>query len=270
MKKLSLVLGLMLFCIGSIMAQTKVSGNVTDQNGEALLGASVLVKGTSSGTVTDIDGNYSVNVPAGATTLVFSYTGFETQEVEIGGRTAIDVTMMEGVTLTEAIVTALGIERDEKALGYAVQEIDGEDINETRETNIINSLQGKVAGVQIQGSPSSLGGSSRITIRGANSFLGNNQPLFVIDGVPIDNSNFSDNAQARGFGTSTAYDYGNTAQDIDPESVASMTVLKGAAATALYGQRGANGVILITTKDGSGRGKGLGVEVNSSYVVGIK
>jgi outer membrane receptor protein involved in Fe transport len=101
--------------------------------------------------------------------------------------------------------------------------------------NIVNSLQGKVAGVQIQGSPSALGGSSRITIRGSNSFLGNNQPLFVIDGVPIDNSNFSDNDQARGFGGATAYDYGNTAQDIDPESIASMTVLKGAAATALYG-----------------------------------
>jgi len=267
MKKLSLVVGLMLFCIGSIMAQT-VSGSVTDQNGEPLLGASVLVKGTSVGTVTDLDGNYTINVPEEGTTLVFSYTGFTTKEVEIGNQTKLDVTMEEGVTLTEAVVTALGIERDEKALGYAVQEVDGEEIAKTRETNIVNSLNGKVAGVQIQGAPSSLGGSSRITIRGSNSFLGNNQPLFVVDGIPIDNSNFATPRQARGFneevgGSGTSYDYGNTAQDIDPESIESMTVLKGAAATALYGQRGANGVILITTKDGS-KSKGFGVEVNSS------
>jgi TonB-linked SusC/RagA family outer membrane protein len=262
MKKLSLVLGLVLFCIGSIMAQT-ISGTVTDQNGDPLLGASILVKGTSVGTVTDLDGKYSLNLPADAKTLVVSYTGFNSSEIEIGAQTVIDITLEEGVTLTEAVVTALGIERDEKSIGYAVQEVSGEELAETREVNIVNSLQGKVAGVQIQGSPSALGGSSRITIRGSNSFLGNNQPLFVIDGVPIDNSNFSDNDQARGFGGATAYDYGNTAQDIDPESIASMTVLKGAAATALYGARGANGVILITTKDGAGQ-KGFGVEVNSS------
>ena len=270
MKKLSLVLGLMLFCISAMVAQSTVRGTVTDQSGEPLLGASILVKGTSVGTVTDLDGNYTLNVPAEGKVLVFSYTGFNTQEVEIGNQTVVDLSMQEGVTLTEAVVTALGIERDEKSIGYAVQEVSGDELAETRETNIVNSLQGKVAGVQIQGSPSAIGGSSRITIRGSNSFLGENQPLFVIDGVPIDNSNFATARQARGFNevrgeAGTAYDYGNTAQDIDPESIASMTVLKGAAATALYGQRGANGVILITTKDGSGRkGKGLGVEVNSS------
>ncbi len=265
MKKLSLVLGLWLFAIGSILAQQTLTGKVTDQQGDPLLGASILVKGTSSGTVTDIDGNFTLKVPEDANTLVVSYTGFNTQEITIGNRTNFDITMEEGVTLTEAVVTALGIQREEKSLGYAVQQVDGKEIAETRETNIINSLNGKVAGVQIQGAPSTLGGSSRITIRGASSLLGNNQPLFVVDGIPIDNSNFSDNGQARGFGGSTAYDYGNTAQDIDPESIESMTVLKGAAATALYGQRGANGVILITTKDGSDRkGKGFGVEVNSS------
>jgi len=255
----------MVFAISAMVAQTTVTGTISDQNGDPLLGASLLVKGTSTGTITDVDGAFSINVPEGSNVLVVSYTGFETKEVELNGQTKIDITMQEGVTLSEAVVTALGIERDEKAIGSAIQEIGGEELAETRETNIVNSLQGKVAGVQIQGSPSSIGGSSRITIRGSNSFLGDNQPLFVVDGIPIDNSNFASNAQMRGFGSATAYDYGNTAQDIDPESIESMTVLKGAAASALYGQRGANGVILITTKDGSGRkGKGIGVEVNSS------
>ncbi|NBC07121.1 MAG: SusC/RagA family TonB-linked outer membrane protein [Bacteroidetes bacterium] len=265
MKKLSLVLGLMVCAISAMVAQSTVTGTVSDQNGDPLLGASLLVKGTSTGTITDVDGAYSINVPEGSNVLVVSYTGFETKEVELNGQTKLDITMQEGVTLSEAVVTALGIERDEKALGYAVQEIGGTELAETREVNVVNSLNGKVAGIQIQGAPSSLGGSSRITIRGSNSFLGNNQPLFVIDGIPIDNSNFASDDQMVGFGGATAYDYGNTAQDIDPESIESMTVLKGAAASALYGQRGANGVILITTKDGSGRkGKGIGVEVNSS------
>ncbi len=173
---------------------------------------------------------------------------------------------MEGVTLEEAVVTALNISRDEKSLGYAVQQLDGSELAQSRETNIVNSLQGKVAGIQIQGSPSTLGGSSRITIRGSNSFLGNNQPLFVVDGVPIANNTITSNSQMRGFGGAQAYDYGNTAQDIDPESIKSMTVLKGAAATALYGQRGANGVILITTKDGSSK-RGIGIEVSSSLTL---
>ncbi len=263
MKQLSLVITLVLCTFGTLLAQRTITGTVTSSDGEPLIGASVLVKGTSLGTVTDIDGTFSLEVSEGEKTLVFSYTGFSTKEVTTGTSNVINVTLSEGVTLTEAVVTALGVEREEKALGYAVQKVGGDEVSDARETNLVNSLQGKVAGVQIQGSPSSLGGSSRITIRGANSFLGNNQPLFVVDGVPIDNSNFASNSQMRGFGGGTAYDYGNTAQDIDPESIESITVLKGAAASALYGQRGANGVIVITTKRGTGR-KGLGVEVNSS------
>lgn len=265
MKKLSLVLGLVVFTIGSMLAQRTVTGTISDQNGDPLLGASILVKGTTTGTITDIDGSYSVNVKGDDPIFVVSYTGFETMEVAVGNQTTLDITMAEGVNLQEVVVAALGIERSEKSLGYSVQEIKGSELAETKEVNVVNSLNGKVAGVQIQGAPSSLGGSSRITIRGSNSFLGNNQPLFVVDGIPLDNSNFASNDQMVGFGGSTAYDYGNTIQDIDPESIESMTVLKGAAASALYGQRGANGVILITTKDGSGRkGKGIGVEVNSS------
>ncbi|NRA50330.1 MAG: TonB-dependent receptor plug domain-containing protein, partial [Phaeodactylibacter sp.] len=265
MKKLSLVLGLVVFAIGSMLAQRNVTGTISDQNGDPLLGASILVKGTTTGTITDIDGAYSVNVKGDDAVFVVSYTGFETMEVEVGTQTKLDITMTEGVNLQEVVVAALGIEREEKALGYSVQEVSGAELAETKEVNVVNSLNGKVAGIQIQGAPSTLGGSSRITIRGSNSFLGDNQPLFVVDGIPLDNSNFASNSQMRGFGGATAYDYGNTIQDIDPESIESMTVLKGAAASALYGQRGANGVILITTKDGSGRkGKGIGVEVNSS------
>lgn len=253
---------LVMFSISITLAQRTVTGTISDSSGETLIGANVLVKGTTAGTVTDIDGTYSINVPDGSEYLVVSYTGFATTEIQLGASNVVDIVMNEGVALSEVVVTALGISREEKSLGYAVQAIDGDELSDSRETNVVNSLQGKVAGVQIQGSPSSLGGSSRITIRGANSFLGENQPLFVVDGVPIDNSNFATTAQQRGFGGG-AYDYGNMAQDINPENIASLTVLKGGAASALYGSRGANGVIIITTKDGAGQ-KGLGVEVNSS------
>ncbi len=272
MKKCLLTLTLILMTVALAMAQRTISGSVTDAEGEPLIGANVVVKGTTIGTVTDLDGNYNLNVPDGAETIVISYTGFGSQEMAIGASNLMDVSLSEGVLLESAIVTALGIERDEKSIGYATQQVDGTDLIETREVNIVNSLQGKIAGVQIQGSPSTLGGSSRITIRGSSSFLGNNQPLFVVDGVPIDNRDFSTNRQSRGFneefgGPGVAYDYGNPAQDIDPESIESMQVLKGTAATALYGQRGANGVILITTKNGSGQRKGLGVSVNSSFSI---
>lgn len=253
----------MLFVIGSMLAQRTLTGTISDQNGDPLLGASILVKGTTTGTITDLDGNFSINISGDDAVLTVSYTGFNTMEVEVGSQSRLDIEMTEGVQLSEIVVAGLGIEREKKSLGYATQEVQGSELAETREVNLVNSLQGKVAGVQIQGSPSTLGGSSRITIRGANSFLGNNQPLFVVDGIPIDNSNFATNGQMRGFGGETAYDYGNTIQDIDPESIESMTVLKGAAASALYGQRGANGVILITTKSGKAQ-KGLGIEVNSS------
>jgi len=262
MKKFFLFFSLMFFAVSFTFAQRTVTGMVQDDSGVAIIGANVLVKGTTIGTITDIDGSFSLEVPSGNNTLVFSYTGFSTTELDITGLEVANVTMSEGELLSEVVVTALGIERDEKSLGYAVTKVDGDAITNAKEVNIVNSLQGRVAGVQIAGSPSTLGGSSRITIRGANSFLGNNEPLFVIDGIPVDNGNLSNSSQQRGFGGAIAYDYGNAAQDIDPESVESVTVLKGAAATALYGQRGANGVIQITTKGGRGQ-RGLGVEVSN-------
>lgn len=263
MKKLSLVLGLWLFAIGSILAQQTVTGNVTDQSGEPLLGASVLVKGTSSGTVTDLDGNFSIQVPQGSNTLVVSYTGFNTQEIEMGNQTTFNITMEEGVTLTEAVVTALGVQRDKKSLGYATQEVEGEEVSRVKDVNFIQSLSGKIAGLDVRRS-NQLGGSANVIIRGYKSLTGNNQALFVVDGTPISNDNTNTDDQKTGRG---GYDFGNAAMDVNPEDIASINVLKGAAATALYGARAANGVVLITTKKGTKR-KGLGVTVNSGYTLG--
>ncbi len=247
----------MLFAIGSILAQQTVSGKVTDQSGEPLLGASILVKGTSTGTVTDIDGNYTIKVPEGSNTLVVSYTGFNTQEIEVGSQTEINITMEEGVTLSEAVVTALGVQREEKALGYAVQEIGGDQVTLTNDVNFVSSLSGKVAGVQvISSSGASLGGSAKIRVRGVSNVTTSADPLYVVDGTPIANDNFS---SATG-----GADYGNLAADIPSNDIEKISVLKGPAATALYGERAKNGVVMITTKKGSFGKKGLGVTVSST------
>ena len=254
MKKLSLVLAFVLFAAGSILAQRTLTGKVTDTSGEPLIGASVLIKGTSTGTVTDLDGNFELSVPAGPQVLVFSFTGFTTAEVEATSD-VINISLEEGVTLAEAVVTALGIEREKKSLGYAVQEVDGDALTMVRDQNVASSLTGKVAGVQvISASGASLGGSAKIRIRGANSLYGGS-PLFVVDGTPISNGNFS--SAYRGV------DYGNLASDINPDDIETISVLKGPAATAIYGNRGANGVVLITTKKGTKR-SGIGVTINSS------
>ncbi|PQJ20655.1 SusC/RagA family TonB-linked outer membrane protein [Tenacibaculum sp. SG-28] len=249
------------FIVQVSFAQEKIiSGNVSDESGP-LPGVTILLKGTSKGTETDFDGNYSIKAKTGDV-LVYSFVGMTSVEKTVGSTSKIDIEMQSDNMLEEVVVTALGISKKEKAIGYAVQQVDGEQLNQTKETNIVNALQGQVAGVQIQGSPSALGGSSRITIRGSNSFLGNNQPLFVVDGVPIDNANYASNSQQRGFGGGS-YDYGNGASDIDPSNIETMSVLKGAAASALYGSRGANGVILITTKSGRGV-KGIGVSFDTA------
>ena len=249
----------------SAMAQRTVSGQITSaEDGGGLPGVNVVLKGTTTGTTSDLDGNYTLSVPEDGGVLVFSFIGLESQEINIGARSVIDVAMSADVQqLTEVVVTALGVSREKRSIGYSTQEVDGEQVAEAREPNIVNALQGEIAGVQIQGTSGAIGGSSRITIRGVNSVTGNNQPLFVVDGVPVSNNNLASNSQQRGFGGGQAYDYGNFAQDINPADVESINVLKGAAATALYGVRGSNGVILITTKSGKGT-KGIGVSVNSS------
>ena len=241
-------------------AQTaEVRGTIISSEGaEPIPGVSVLVKGTTIGTVSDLDGNYTVNVPAGNSVLVFSFIGMASQEIEIGGRSVVNVTMDPDIrSLSEVVVTALGVSRDEGSLGYSIQSIDGDKLSSVREANIVGSLAGKVAGVQVIGSSgAALGGTQNIRLRGVNQ-LGGGSPLFVVDGTPISNQSFSPDDDLPG------RDYGNLAADINPDDIESISVLKGPSAAALYGNRAANGVIIITTKKGSSR-QGIGVEINHS------
>ncbi len=259
MKKLSLVLMLVLFGVGSMLAQRTVQGTVTSEDGEPLIGASVLVKGTSVGTVTDYDGKYSLTVPEGSNTLVFSYTGYETQEVELGVSNVVDVVMAEGITLETAVVTALGVQREEKAVGFAVQEVDSKAIERSGASKTLDALRGKAAGVNIIRASGAAGGGTRIVIRGQTSLTGDNQALIVIDGVRVNNSTFQSEGNHAGVANT------NRLADLNPNDIESISILKGAAATALYGVDGARGVVVITTKRGKGTdGKKFKVDVNSS------
>ncbi|WP_291371761.1 SusC/RagA family TonB-linked outer membrane protein [Cyclobacterium sp.] len=250
------------FAFHSLHAQDKtVTGKVIDENEESIPGASVLVKGTTKGVATDINGEFSLNLSESENELEVSFIGYDQKVVKVGNQSNLTVSLSsEETALSEVVVTALGVKRDERALGYTVQQVDTRGLDEAKETNIVNSLTGKIAGVQISNSSGNIGGSSRITIRGINSISGNNQPLFVVDGTPIDNSNYNSDDQVSGNG---GRDYGNAAQDINPDDIASISVLKGPSASALYGSRASNGVILITTKSGENT-KGIGVSVNSS------
>ncbi|MDF1695625.1 MAG: TonB-dependent receptor plug domain-containing protein, partial [Saprospiraceae bacterium] len=246
MKKLFLLAFMLFTCVALTQAQRTVTGVVSDASGESLIGANVISKGSTLGTVTDVDGSFTLEVPDGATTLVISYTGFQTQEVDITGLSEVNVTLAEGQLLDEVVVTALGIEKEAKTLGYGVDEIDSEELVKSRSTNIVNALQGKVTGVNIGNTDGNLGGSSKIIIRGATSLSGNNNPLWVVDGVPINNDQITSN----GTRISGNRDFGNGASVINPDDVESMSILKGAAATALYGSRAAAGAIIVTTKSG--------------------
>ncbi|MFO8236186.1 MAG: SusC/RagA family TonB-linked outer membrane protein [Bacteroidales bacterium] len=262
MKKLTFLITLLLFFAFQAAAQTEISGTVTDaETGEPIPGVSVVVKEQESvGTTTNMDGEYNLTgIPSDAETLIFSFVGMQTQEVPIEGRSTINVEMQSAVQeMEEVVVTALGISREKKALGYSVQDMAGDDINEAKETNFISSLSGRTSGVNIK-QPNTMGGSANIVIRGRSSLLGNNQALFVVDGVIVDNSITNDNTGGWG-----GYDYGNAASDINPDNIESISVLKSAAATALYGSRASNGAIVIETKSGEKREK-LGITVNSSY-----
>lgn len=259
MKRILFTLCLVFFAAGFALAQRTVMGTVTGDGGDALIGVSVVVKGTNNGTTTDLNGKYSVNVPAGATTLVFTYTGYQTAEQALGASNVVDVRMATSeVVLQDVVVTALGVSRYKNELAYSAQKVDGADLSATRDANVVNALSGKVAGLDIKRN-NNLGGSTNVVLRGSKSISYNNQALFVVDGVPIDNSNTNTANQRTG---RLGYDYGNAANDINSDDVESVTVLKGAAATALYGSRAANGVVLITTKKGS-KTKGIGVTVNA-------
>ncbi len=246
-----------------IMAQQRqISGWISDDQGEPLPGVNVRIAGTSIGVVTDFNGKYAIKVPEGSGTLVFSFVGYETKEIEIGNQTEINVQLLEAVTaLDEVMVTALGITREKKALGYSVGEVKSESLTRVTQENVINALSGKVSGVQIQNTGGDPGSSVSIVIRGAKSLGSDNQPLFVIDGVPVSNS--LGNISSLG---AAPVDYGNAINDLNPDDVESVSVLKGPSAAALYGSRAGNGVILITTKSGNTKRKGLGVSINSSVV----
>jgi len=263
MKKrlLKLVL-LLLLASGTAYAQT-VTGTVTSAaDGGAVPGVSVLIKGTTTGTATDADGGFTLAVsdPANSV-LVISFIGFATQEVALQGRTSIDVVLQEDVSqLDEVVVTALGITRDKKELGYSVQNVQGDKLTEARDVNVANALAGKVAGVQIKQNGTGVGGSTRITIRGNNTIAGSNQPLIVVDGVPM--SNFASSPDD--YWGNSQIDKGSGLGDISPDDVANISVLKGPAASALYGSRAANGVILVTTKTGK-NGGGLSFSSNFTF-----
>ena len=258
---------MLLAVVGQSWAQSRpVSGRVVDKStNEGLPGVSVIVKGTSTGTATDADGRYALNVAGDAATLQFMYLGYVTTEQTVGTSTVIDVALpLDTKQLDEVMVTALGISREKRALGFAVSEIKAEQIVQKSEPDLLRTISGKVPGVNIVSSSGVPGASSRITIRGNTSLFGENQPLFVVDGVPYDNSQTeSDNPLANGAS------YSSRTSDVDPNNIASINVLKGAAAAALYGSRAAGGVIVITTKTGGGgRGpKGIQVGYSTGYSI---
>jgi len=273
MRKFTMMLAFLLFVgLSFAYAQTRtISGTVTSaKDGSAIPGVTVLVKGTTNGTVTDYNGRYSItlNLKQGKI-LVFSFVGMATQEIPIGNSNTINVAMKSSsMALNQVVVTALGITREKKSLGYAVQQVKGNAVDQVKSGNVINALSGRVSGVQVKTS-GNLGGSTNIIIRGDKSLTGNNQALFIVDGVPISNQTWNSGAQRLG---EVGYDFGSVASDIDPNDIKSISVLKGAAATALYGSRAANGVIIITTKTGRSDkylGKnGLGISFSSNVTVG--
>jgi TonB-linked SusC/RagA family outer membrane protein len=230
----------------SAAAQQSVSGRVTSSvDGAPLPGVSVIVKGTTTGTSTDADGRYTISVPDNNAVLVLSFIGFTTQEIAVGGRTTIDVQMSEDTQeLSEVVVTALGIEREKKGLTYSVQDVKTQEISKAREVNVINSLSGKVAGISINRAGTGVGAATRVVLRGNRSLAQDSQPIYIVDGVPLDGD----------------------ISDINPDDVESITVLKGANASALYGARGQNGVVMVNTKKGTNTGRGFDIDLSTTYM----
>ncbi len=245
-------------------AQRTVSGRVTDEDGESIPGVNVVLKGTATGTTTDLDGNYRLSVPDDAGILVYSFIGMSSQETEIGARSVIDVSMTADVTeLSEVVVSALGIDRNTRDVVYANQTVGADELLSAPNKNTLEALRGKAAGVRLSTGSGSVGASTRIVLRGEGSLTGNNNALIVVDGIPINNET---TRGGDGRSTSGYADHGNRFNDINPNDIESVTILKGPSATSLYGSRGASGVVLITTKSGKGKGK-MQVGLNSSFSV---
>ena len=278
-RKIKLILILLMTCFVQVYAtdisqaqQKYVSGKVTDVNGQPLPGVSVVVKGTTQGTITSADGNYTLeNVPDGAK-LNFSFVGMQSQELAVGNQTTINITLIEeAIGLDEVVVTALGIEKSSKSLGYATSKVSSDQLTVNRTPNLMNALTGKIAGVSISSLGTGPNGTSKIRIRGQSSISGQNNPLIVVNGVPIDNTNFGSNPNNAGSDSSIGVRGGGITSDggdglasINPDDIEGMTVLKGAAASALYGSRAKDGVIMITTKT-KGAHKGIGVTYNVNF-----
>jgi len=250
-------------CAPALAQERKVTGTVTSADDNSPMpGVNVVVQGKTTGTITDAAGNFSITVPGNDAVLVFSFIGYNPQNVTVGGQSNLSVKMATSATqLAEIVVTSLGIKRERKALTYSAQTVDVARLTESRELNAINSLQGKVAGLDLVRSNAGVGSASRVVLRGNRSISGDNQPLYVVDGVPIQNSMFFTTYGEGGGMTSS-----DGISNINPDDIESVTVLKGPSATALYGTRAANGAILITTKKGTSR-KGIGVEYALNYSV---
>jgi TonB-linked SusC/RagA family outer membrane protein len=265
--QLKLLALFLLYGIAANAQDRTVSGKVTSaEDGSSIPGVNVLLKGTTTGSVTDSEGRYNLSIPSTGGILVFSFIGLQTLETEIGERTVIDVSLSSDATqLNEVIVTASGIKREVKSLGYGVERVGGDKVSQVSEPDPLRAMSGKIAGVNIIGSSGSVGSATRITIRGSSSLLGATQPLIVVDGIPYDNSTNGTFNQLTGGGA-----YGSRIQDIDPNNIASINVLKGAAASALYGTRGANGVLVITTKTGGAGPSKKGLEVSISSGVAFE
>lgn len=261
MKRIKLLLLSAFVCLGlsNALAQTKVAGLVTSsEDGQPIPGVTIIVKGISGvGTTTNIDGKYSISVPASGKTLVFSYIGFVTQEIPLQGKMSLNVVLIpDSKKLDEVVVTAMGISRERKTLGAAIHEVKSDQITKAAANNVVASLQGKIAGVQIGTAGGQIGASSRITIRGNSSF-NSSQPLIVVDGIPLSND------ISKSTSSNQQVDFGSGLYDINPEDIESVTVLKGGSA-ALYGMRAGNGVLLITTKSGKGK-KGIQLQYDGNY-----
>ena len=258
MKKIILSTLLIFATSISVYAQ-QITGSVSDDNGLPLPGASIVIQGTSDGTTTDFDGNFSIESSQGSS-LVISYVGYESQTIVVGS-SQINVQLVSDNALDEVVVTALGISREKKSLGYSVTEVSGDDINTIKDNNIASSLIGKVAGLNITNS-GTIGSGSRITLRGNNSVNGMNQALIVVDGVPINADGIESNNNA----DYSSYVTGGGITDVNSNDIESISVLKGPNASALYGSRAGNGVILITTKTGS-KAEGLGISINTNLTM---
>jgi len=268
MKRLFFLFLVFLCLLQSIDAQQKaVTGTVKSSNdGEPVIGATIIIRGTTSGTTTDINGNFSIVVPGEGSVLVISYVGMKKQEVTVGSGTTLNIVLEPDLLgLEEVVVTAIGISREKKSLGYAVQDISGDKISKAETGNVLTGLSSKAAGVNITSSAGTAGAATFITIRGQNSITGDNQPLFVVDGVPVDNSmDYSGNPDDGRNNLTQGVNYSNRLIDLNPDDIASISVLKGGAATALYGMRAGNGVVIITTRKGSDTGGRLNVSFSAS------